>query len=116
MLGQLDSKRFAVREKATQQLEQLGERASPALRKALAAGPALEVRQRIEQLLEKLSKPVASTDLLRGLRAIEILEQVGTATARQVLESLARGDPEARLTRDARDALARLSARNRVGP
>jgi len=45
------------------------------------------------------------------LRALEVLEQVGTPEARQVLTTLATGAPHARLTREAKAALDRLSKR-----
>src|SRR5262249_24492552 len=54
LMADLDSDRFATREKSTQELEQIGEAAEPALRKALAAGPSNEARRRVEQLLAKL--------------------------------------------------------------
>ena len=45
------------------------------------------------------------------LRAIEVLEHIGTAEARQVLKSLANGAPEARRTREAKSSLERLAKR-----
>jgi WD40 repeat protein len=50
-------------------------------------------------------------EALRTLRALRILEQIGTEQAREVLESLAHGQAEARSTRAAKAALARLSKR-----
>ena len=49
------------------------------------------------------------SEQLRALRAVEALEHAGTAKARSLLQDLARGAPEARLTREARAALARLA-------
>jgi hypothetical protein len=46
---------------------------------------------------------------LRTLRALEVLEQVGTPEATKLLRTLAKGAPEAGLTRQAKQALARLS-------
>ena len=46
---------------------------------------------------------------LRQIRAVEVLEHVGSPDSRALLESLAQGDPDARLTIDAKDSLARLS-------
>ena len=38
-----------------------------------------------------------------------VLEQIGTTEARQLLETLAKGTPEAALTQDAQAALERLT-------
>jgi hypothetical protein len=65
------------------------------------------VRQRAESLLAKLDEGTPSAELLRGLRALEVLEAVGTPEARQVVEGLAKGTPAARLTREARGTLER---------
>jgi hypothetical protein len=91
------------------QLEELAELARPALEKRLAAKPTLEVRRRIEVLLDKLDGPVTRPETLRGLRAVEILERLGTPEARQVLEVIAGGAAEALLTQDSRATLARLA-------
>jgi RNA polymerase sigma factor (sigma-70 family) len=106
LVAELDSDDFIVREKATRELAALGDRAEPALRKTLPKASA-ESRRRIEDIL-KLIDPSSSADLLRGLRAMEVLEWVGSADARQVLKTLAEGDPQARLTRDAKASLRRL--------
>jgi RNA polymerase sigma factor (sigma-70 family) len=112
LLADLDSDDFAVRQKAAVALEELGESAGPALRRALAAGPSPEVRRRVEALLHKLRKEAPEPERLRELRALEVLEQVGGPEARQALEALAGGMPEARLTREAKAALGRLAGRS----
>jgi WD40 repeat protein len=108
LLLELQDNRFAIRKKATEELEKLGELAEPALRKVLEANPPLEVKMRIEQLLQKLDGPVTHPDRLRALRAIEVLEELGTAEAREVLQTLTKGTAEARLTQEAQAALERL--------
>jgi hypothetical protein len=110
LVAELDSSRFAVREKATHELADLGELAEPALRKALAHKPSLEVTRRLEQLLQRV-EPISKTDTVRNLRAIEVLEQIGTSSVR-ALESLAKGSPEALVTREANGALDRLRKRS----
>jgi hypothetical protein len=47
---------------------------------------------------------------VQALRAVEVLEWIGTPEARKVLEALATGAPAARLTREARASLGRLPA------
>jgi len=49
---------------------------------------------------------------VRGVRAVAILERIGTAEARAVLEEITQGAPGARLTEEAREAL-RYLARSR---
>jgi HEAT repeat protein len=107
LIAELDSERFAVRENATRELERLGESALPALRKVLSDSPSAEVHRRVEQLL---AKP-AGADRLRDVRAVEALEHIGTSDAREVLQNLAKGTAEARLTREAKAALERLAKR-----
>ncbi|HEV3260923.1 MAG TPA: PQQ-binding-like beta-propeller repeat protein [Gemmataceae bacterium] len=108
-IAELDSRRFAVREKAAKELEKLGETAAPALRQKLADQPSPEVRRRVGALLEKLGQASLPRDRLRLLRAVEVLEEIGTPAARQLLETLARGAREARLTQEARASVERLT-------
>jgi hypothetical protein len=108
LITDLTSDRFRVREQASQELERLGDVAVPALRKALEGGPELETRRRVEKLLEKLTGLSLTPEQTRQLRALEVLEGLHTAEARQLLTALGRGAPGALLTREAQAALARL--------
>jgi RNA polymerase sigma factor (sigma-70 family) len=107
LLADLQSDCFQPRRQAESELQGLGERAEPALRQALAGDPPPELRQRLERLRDKLFVPAPG--LLRDLRAVELLEQVGNPEARQVLAALAGGVPGARLTREAQSAVQRLT-------
>lgn len=116
LLEELDSTEFEVREKASRDLHELGDSAESVMRRALREQPSLEVRRRLEQILDKLESGGRPPDQLRMLRGVEVLERIGIPEARQVLESLARGASEARLTQEAKAALARLAARPGVQP
>jgi hypothetical protein len=111
LIADLGREEFAVREAARKELYDLGDLAEPALRQALAGDPPLETRKRIETLLDVQPLLVRSPAVLRQLRAIQALEQIGTPAARQVLRHLAGGTPLARETREARAALQRLERR-----
>ena len=114
LIANLDDDDFAVREAASLELGRVGTTAAPALRKGLAQKPPLEVVMRIELLLENMGLgPVPSGERLRHLRAVEVLEQIGTQQARTVLETLAGGNIEDALTREAGAALKRLTAREK---
>ena len=110
----LESDQFAVRQKATVELEKSGEQAEAALRKKLADKPAAEVRQRIEQLLSKIEQEQLPPESIRAVRAVEVLEYIGSPEAKAVLETLAGGAEGARLTKEAKASLARLN-RQEVG-
>jgi dipeptidyl aminopeptidase/acylaminoacyl peptidase len=108
LLADLDSDDFATREKASKELARLGPAAEPALRRALAARPPLEALRRIEKLLRGLER-----QYLGVLRGVEVLERLNTAEARKLLSALAGGDKQARVTREATQALARLRRHSR---
>jgi WD40 repeat protein len=109
LIRDLDNNNFAVRGKASAELEKLGEAAAPALRRALEKPASLEARRRLEALLENCesTRPLSGEEL-RQLRGVEALECEGSARARQVLEAVAGGAADARATREAQAALKRL--------
>jgi hypothetical protein len=106
-LADLGDARFAVRDKAFQQLKNLSRQAEPLLQEALDQDPPLEVKKRLSSLVE-LCRTINSPEVLRRLRAIQALEHIGSAQARQVLQNLSRGAPEAPETQDAKAAVERL--------
>ncbi len=112
-LAGLDSERFAERQRAAVELQKHADQAEAALRRFLAGQPTLEARHRAEQALARLQGPVTDPEQLRSLRALEVLEFIGTAEARDLLRKLAGGAPNARATREAAASLRRL---NRSGP
>jgi WD40 repeat protein len=112
LIADLDSDQFTARQNASAELERLGNLAEPELRNALKGQVSLEVRRRVTQLLEKLQGPVPTTDRLRAGRALELIERIGTPEAKRLLEQLAAGAPQARLSQDAKAALERLAKRN----
>jgi WD40 repeat protein len=109
LLRDLDDDDLKVREQATRRLEELGPAARSALEETLEDNPSPEVRRRIEGLLTKLEEPSSFRERLRPLRAVKVLEQIGTPRAKKVLETMSQGRAEAALTREANAALERLS-------
>jgi hypothetical protein len=108
LISQLGDDDFAVRRAATRELARLGEASELALLEALQRESDLEIRLRVKKLLAELRPQGIRSERLRELRAIELLERLGTHEARTVLEALARGAPGVRLTWEAQAALARL--------
>ena len=107
LIAKLNDAKFQERERASKELEELGDSAAPALRKALAAGQPAEAQRRTTLLVRRLEIPVTARELLRIIRAVEVLEKIGTNEARELLQSLGKGAPEARLTSEAQDSLKR---------
>ncbi len=116
LLAALDSDDFEGREAASRELAKLGELAGPAVRKALGANPSPEARRRLEELTRKLGGPVESMEEARALRCVEALEHIGSADARRLLDELGKGAAGARVTREAKAALERLSKREERKP
>jgi WD40 repeat protein/uncharacterized protein YjiS (DUF1127 family) len=114
LLEALDDSRFAERERATRELRRMSDLAGPALRRFLAGGPSAEARDRVKGLLDRLEGPVTDPEGLRHFRAVEVLEAAETPEARELLEKLAQGAPEAGLTQEAKAALQRLAKRLRT--
>jgi RNA polymerase sigma factor (sigma-70 family) len=111
LIGQLDRKPFKMRDKAQADLLALGDVVVPYLEKALAGSLGLETRQRLEKLHAKLTAAVLTGDRLRFIRAIEVLERIGSVEARRLLQILADGAPGALVTTQARAALQRTAKR-----
>jgi hypothetical protein len=106
LLAELDSQDFKKREESVRQLRALSDRADSAIRQALKSNPSLEARLRLEGLLKDLKAP-PSGERLGELRAVTVLERIGTRAARELLSVLAEGDAEARLTQEAKMSLQR---------
>jgi WD40 repeat protein len=109
LIGTLGDEKYTVRQKAFVELEKLGDLAELHLRKALEKPHPLEVRKRLELLLDRAENIAHSPKHLRILRVVAVLEGIPSLEARQLLEALAKGAPEARLTQEAQTALRRLA-------
>ncbi|OWK42935.1 sigma-70 family RNA polymerase sigma factor [Fimbriiglobus ruber] len=112
LVRRLDAEDVKEREAAEAKLRAFGSRAEPALSAAMAGQPSAEVRARAGRLLAALSLAVAPPDEdLRDIRAVEVLEAIGTPAARQFLSRLSTGESGVRLTREAKATFTRLGGR-----
>lgn len=103
----LDNRRFAERERATRELEDRGDRVAPALVNFLAGTPSLEARTRAARILEDVRGRPAAGQAAQFLRALEVLEWIGTAQARKLVEILAQGAEGVSFTEAAKSSLER---------
>jgi RNA polymerase sigma factor (sigma-70 family) len=111
LIAELNSNSFERREAATRELKKMGSQAEVPLRQALGSAASAEIRTRLEQVL----KGIEETSI-QASRALRILEYLGTPAAKQLLEKLSHGPPEARLTQEAKAAQERLAKRLPSGP
>ncbi|OAI39995.1 hypothetical protein AYO40_00875 [Planctomycetaceae bacterium SCGC AG-212-D15] len=114
-LEELDSDDFALRQKATQELERQGKTALPYLRQALRDPASLEKTARLRKLLAQ-AEGTYSSDELRVLRALTVLERIGNSQGRSVLEALVSGAKDAWLTEEAGRSVKRLTHRSTTLP
>jgi len=113
LVADLDADTFATREAASRQLGQFGAEAESALANALSRSPSPEVRARAEALLKQMAggETAPTAEEVRVGRALVVLERVGSARCRRLLDRLGGGDPDAWQTIMAKCALTRLSRR-----
>jgi RNA polymerase sigma factor (sigma-70 family) len=107
LLADLDSDSFEIRAASVKRLKELSFQAEPTLRAALNVKPSLEQRRRIQELLAA-APPLPTPEELRQLRALIVLERIGSPEARRLLKDAAKGPSSAHLTRQARAALSCL--------
>jgi RNA polymerase sigma factor (sigma-70 family) len=105
LIADLERDQFAARQQAREELAKVGEPAVSTLHRKLADRPSLEVQRQIEQLLCHMER---HPETLRAVRAVEVLEQIGSPEAKRVLEQLAKGAEGFRLTMEAKAAVERL--------
>jgi hypothetical protein len=116
LLADLEADLFAKREQASKKLAAALARDESdvewALRDLRRKSASAEVRRRVERLLRPYEeRPVPlSPESLRAVRAIAVLEHIGSKDAITLLRALSGGAPAA-LTQEARAALARLGVR-----
>jgi RNA polymerase sigma factor (sigma-70 family) len=111
LIADLDSDDFTTRERATAELKGHWPMTAAALREVAAKSPSAEARRRAEGLLGEMENGVIPPRELRALRAVEVLEWIATPEARARLIDLAKGAPEAPLTRAAAAACKRLEGK-----
>jgi HEAT repeat protein len=113
LLRQLDDEKFAVRERAVEELTRIGPAIVPDMEKLSRDSPSAEVRSRARSIVEEFRLRngfvIESEDQLRAYRAIQVLEQLGTPEADQLLKRLAGGAP-GRQTIETKLALERRGA------
>jgi hypothetical protein len=106
----LDDNSFEARKTATEELTKMEEVPEARLRTVLAGKPSLEIRRRVEEILKEIErgKLEPSGRHLQPVRAVEVLEYIGTTEARSILSQLTQGTPGLRLTEEAKGSLERI--------
>jgi hypothetical protein len=114
LIADLDDPKYPVREKASQELLRLGPRVIPALREALASVKSEEVKGRIQDILTGVGKHgLGESDTARWVRAVRVLEMLGTNQAKDLLATLARKSPYLQVRRNAVESIKYLQTGER---
>ncbi|MBX9580749.1 MAG: PQQ-binding-like beta-propeller repeat protein, partial [Gemmataceae bacterium] len=109
LVADLASDDFRTRQAAVRELEGVGRQALPAVRAAAGKPATPEAGKLAAGLAARFDGPPTRPDDLRAVRAVEVLEGVGSPAAREVLAKWAAGPPADRLTVEAAAAVKRLS-------
>ncbi len=101
LLADLGSDVFAVREAATEALLGLDQQAIPYLEQTLKIAESAEVRLRVKMILEQNRRAAFTSEQLRHIRAVMVLELIGDGESKNLLKRWAGGPVRALLTREA---------------
>lgn len=121
-IRELDSDKYAERERAWKELAWIVDEAEPHLKKALEENPSAEVQRRIELLRQKKGLGISGKELQR-YRMIEVLEHIAdgppgadaTRLAVSLLKKFSDGDASPRMAQEAKASLERMEQRQAVG-
>jgi hypothetical protein len=89
LIGELNSATYAARENATRELIKTGELVIVPLEKFLETSRSPEAQRRASLVLKTVREPVLTPDRLRVLEAIELLEQLQSASSKKLLQEIA---------------------------
>ncbi len=101
LIAELSDEDFATRERAGEDLAKLGSQVEGALGEA-ATSPSPEASRRAVRLLRGIKPSI------RTIRAVEAVERIGTAEARELLATWAKHNADVLLQTEARSALERM--------
>jgi hypothetical protein len=107
----LDSNDFRKREGSGKFLAENADIVENEIKKALAANPGPESKRRLDEVIQQ-SKSLRVSASLQLWRCLEVLERIDTADARRIVRNIARGEPRARITREAAECLRRLEKKD----
>jgi hypothetical protein len=103
LVANLDSDEFTRREKASQELAEAGLFAEDLLRRALEKKASPEILNRVRELLKRIA-----LGRLRGVRAVEVLERIGTPAAKELLAVMGKRVNDPLLEQEIAESLDRL--------
>jgi hypothetical protein len=109
LLTDLDDDEARKREQAMEALQGLAAEFEPLLAEVSKKHEPGEVRNRVRFILGRLREAAVPAPLLIRMRAVMVLEQIGTKEAQKILTRIAAGPAGARLTEEARHSLERLA-------
>lgn len=116
LIRKLDDRKSSVRQEALTELRHAGKAAENYLTQALQRGGSAEVQESVKRLLREMDGADVSSDQIRPLRTLAILEAIGTPDAKALLRRIASGQPGALLTTEAEYSLRRLARREAQEP
>jgi WD40 repeat protein len=108
LVANLGSDSYAIRQAAAKELEKGDAQVIMLLQEALKSSVSLEASLRLKKILNTITDSPGS-ETLRTIRAITVLERIGSPNARAILRRLASGAAVARETEEANASMQRLT-------
>ena len=110
LIQALGHERYTVRAKAMRSLQQMGPLAGPVMQRALARNPDPETARRLERLLALIPDSLwgLNGNTLCLVRLVAVLETIGTTEAVDLLEQIAKQNPDTRVLQETKASLQRF--------
>jgi WD40 repeat protein len=109
LISSLDSNTFSMRQAATDRLISLGEVAIGKMSAALKEPRSAEQKARLTRLLASADGPIKDKEIVRFVRALQVLERTGTPAARECIRKFSLDNVDPRIAQRASRALDRLT-------
>jgi len=108
---ELDSSEYSVREHASRNLLSNFDQVKDELTTTLRETTSAEIRKRIQRIIDSCDDIVSQPERLQELRAIEVLERIGTPNAVELLKKLSENRARADISDGAAESLHRIKIR-----
>jgi hypothetical protein len=108
LIEELDDEKFEVRQRSRRKLVEIGDVVVEELSQRIQITGSTNTVKLLKGIVSEIE---SSTEYLREVRALGVLEQLGTEAAKKLIRDFSEGASEARITKEAKRIVCRMRKR-----